>query len=120
MSRRLILATFALTALWELIAVALRFGGGFESTRDTAPFLSALTFGLRIHHGYIGLLLVLVGYAGRSWLRRWSTPLLVLGWSLIASDLIHHFLVLWPITGSPEFDLLYPAVSVTRQPSRSA
>jgi hypothetical protein len=27
---------------------------------------------------------------------------------LIFSDLAHHFIVLWPITGSPEFDIIYP------------
>jgi hypothetical protein len=33
----------------------------------------------------------------------------ILAFSLIASDLIHHFLVLWPLTGSPHFDLTYPS-----------
>jgi len=27
---------------------------------------------------------------------------------LFLSDIVHHFLVLWPITGNPEFDLFYP------------
>jgi hypothetical protein len=34
---------------------------------------------------------------------------LVLGIALLASDLIHHFAILWPLTGTPEFHLKYPA-----------
>jgi hypothetical protein len=26
---------------------------------------------------------------------------------LLASDLVHHFVVLWLLTGSPQFDLFY-------------
>ena len=35
----------------------------------------------------------------------WSV---ILGLALIKSDLMHHFLVLWPFTGSHDFDLVYP------------
>jgi hypothetical protein len=41
---------------------------------------------------------------------RWPTGwtwVKALAWSLIASDVIHHFAVLWPIEGSPEFDIWY-------------
>ena len=38
-------------------------------------------------------------------LRHWG---LRIGGALFASDLIHHFAVLWPVTGSPGFDLRYP------------
>ena len=62
----------------------------------------------RRHHGYIGLLAVLIA-AGvlrrRPLLGRW---LLVVGIALVCSDLIHHFLVLWPFVGSPQFHLVYP------------
>jgi hypothetical protein len=34
--------------------------------------------------------------------------LAVVAIGLVISDIIHHFLVLWPVTGSPEFDLRYP------------
>ena len=34
--------------------------------------------------------------------------MVIVGLALIKSDLIHHFLVLWPITGRHEFDLVYP------------
>lgn len=42
---------------------------------------------------------------------RWSVGWIcfVVGVGLLSSDLIHHFLVLWPMTGSPDFDLVYPA-----------
>ncbi len=95
-----------LTLLFEGVTCFFRFGLRLQSTRDTG-FIKRLTFGLRIHHGYLGLLaaggalLVPPEY----WLRAW---LLRGGIALVVSDLIHHFLVLWPITGSPEFDLTYP------------
>ena len=31
-----------------------------------------------------------------------------LGAALILSDLVHHYAILWPIVGSPQFDLTYP------------
>ncbi len=97
-----------LTLVIEVVTCLLRFGGGLESTVDTA-FVAPLTLGWRIHHSYIGLLLALVA---RAWprghlLRCWGARL---GWALLASDLVHHFLVLWPITGSPHFDLRYPGI----------
>ena len=70
--------------------------------------IGSLTFGLRIHHGYIGLLMLL---GALLWIKSSSSRyhwIMVFGLSLIFSDLIHHFLVLWPITGSPEFHLVYP------------
>ena len=123
-----------LTLVIECICVICRFGYGWTSTDTTASTVGRMTFGLRIHHGYIGVLLVAVA-ATYGWLRgsaessandltrsdhtqaeelgirpddwmRWS---LVIGFALIVSDLIHHFLVLWPLTGSPQFDLVYPA-----------
>lgn len=101
--------TLGLTAIIELICVILRFGLRLESTRDTASTIGWLTFGIRIHHGYCGLVLIVVAsllLARYPRLARWG---LVIGWALVLSDLIHHFLVLWPLTGSPHFDLTYPA-----------
>ena len=85
-----------------------RYGLGFDMTRDSAATLSRITFGLRIHHGYIGVLLLLA-----SWLickpgSRHFKALLTLGLGLVISDLVHHFLVMWPIEGDPHFDLVYP------------
>ncbi len=96
-----------LTAVIELITVILRFGFQLQSTRDTASTVEVLTCGIRIHHGYVGVLVVIIALLclrARPWLSRW---MLVIGTALACSDLIHHFLVLWPITGSPEFDFVY-------------
>jgi len=93
------------TFIIEAVTVFFRFGLGKESTKDTA-FLKHLTFGYRIHHGYIGLLAVtLLPFLNMS--GRTKNILIILGWSLVLSDLIHHFLVLWPVTGSPQFDFKY-------------
>ena len=100
--------TVVLVLVFEGMAMVMRYGLGLDMTRDSASTLSGITFGLRIHHGYIGVLLLLV-----SWLvckrgsRRFKV-LLTLGLALVISDLAHHFLVMWPIEGDPHFDLIYP------------
>jgi hypothetical protein len=99
----------ALTLVIEAVTAFFRFGLGLESTRDTANSIGRLTLGLRIHHGYIGVVLLLIGW----WLWRRGHPpitrwLFIIGGSLALSDLVHHFIVLWWATGSPEFDLFYP------------
>lgn len=91
----------------ELFTVWVRFGLGLQSTRDTG-WVASLTFGLRIHHGYIGVVLILVGLAVFHDNSGAQNLLLMVGIALAFSDLIHHFLVLWPITGSPQFDFFYP------------
>ncbi|MAE60347.1 MAG: hypothetical protein CMJ49_03220 [Planctomycetaceae bacterium] len=88
-----------------VITIAMRFGLKLQSTRDTR-FLRHLTFGLRIHHGYIGILLAIL--APICFQHQLGPRNLTLIIALILSDLIHHFLILWPITGSPEFHLIYP------------
>jgi hypothetical protein len=102
--RRAALWGLALAVPIELITDLARFGLNLQATRDTGV-LAHLTFGLRIHHGYLGLLLCML-----AWLRPglWRNLALVLGAALLTSDLAHHFAVLWPITGSPQFDLVYP------------
>ena len=102
--RRLAVWTLALTILIEAVTCAFRFGLNLQSTRDLAS-LARFTFGLRIHHGYVGIVLLVVAAFLKS--SRMRDVLLVAGSGLVASDLIHHFLVLWPITGSPQFDLTY-------------
>lgn len=94
-----------LAVIIEAITVALRFGFRFESTRDTAATVGAFTFGLRVHHGYIGLFLMPLGWCFPLGLRH---LLWIVGISLIISDFVHHFFVLWPIEGSPQFDFVYP------------
>ncbi len=89
----------------EAVTIAMRFGLRLESTRDTSSSIGMLTLGLRVHHGYIGLLLLPLGWCFPLGIRH---ALWIIGVGLIVSDLMHHFLVLWPITGSPQFDFVYP------------
>ncbi|MEM6473745.1 MAG: hypothetical protein AAF802_29570 [Planctomycetota bacterium] len=96
------------TVAIELICVVLRFGFGKDSTSATASTIGILTFGYRIHHGYIGALMIPFGLYFYDGVKSWGWWVLVVSVSLFASDFIHHFLVLWPITGSPDFDLVYP------------
>ncbi|MFC1462884.1 hypothetical protein ACFLQU_04680 [Verrucomicrobiota bacterium] len=98
-----------LTVVIEVITAVMRFGLKMQSTRDTASTVGALTRGIRIHHGYIGLLAIIVAACllkAAPALSRW---VLVGGIALVASDLIHHFVVLWLVVGDPEFHLVYPA-----------
>lgn len=107
-TRQVITYAVLLAVLIEAVTVFFRFGLEMESTRDTASTVGQWTGGIRIHHGYIGLVAVLMAAAvlrRRPWMARW---ILVIGLALLASDLVHHFLVLWPIVGSPQFDLVYP------------
>ena len=105
-SRRDVYWVIALTVLFEAVTYVFRFGLGLQSTRDTGA-LKHWTFGLRIHHAYIGLLLLPLALLlpRGHFLRTWGVRV---GLALVASDLAHHFLVLWPITGDPAFDLVYP------------
>lgn len=100
-----------LTFLMEAFTVLMRFGYQLESTRDTRSLIGPLTFGIRIHHCYLGLVLLCFAAALvwgiRKPLTRLALILGVCGASLLFSDLVHHFLVLWPLTGSPQFDLRY-------------
>jgi len=105
MTRRDWIALAALTAIFEALAILFRFGFGMESTHETSA-LAAFTFGLRIHHGYLGVPMIIIGVVLSS--RSFARWLKILGGALVLSDLIHHFLVLWPITGSPHFDVWYP------------
>ncbi|GAB5405945.1 MAG: hypothetical protein Aurels2KO_41760 [Aureliella sp.] len=101
-----LVACAVLTVVLELVTCGCRFGLGLQSTRDTG-WISAFTFGFRIHHGYIGVLFIAVALLAISkagFLRR---LVIVVGAALLLSDLIHHFLVLWPLTGDPQFDIRY-------------
>ena len=96
----------ALTAAIELLTVFLRFCLGLTAQEDSA-WLAPLTFGYRDHHGYFGVVLLIAGLFAR---RRPNLcrVFVIVGGALFLSDMIHHFLVLWPITGSPEFYVRYP------------
>ena len=95
-----------LTLVIEAITALLRFGFGIQATQSTV-FIANFTFGLRIHHGYLGIILLLIAF----------TPvfpfhvkniLIIIGSSLLLSDLIHHFIILWLIMGDPQFHITYP------------
>jgi len=107
-TRRLFVWSVLITIAIEGLTCVLRYGCRLESTRDTASTIGRLTCGLRIHHSYIGLAVVLAScwfwerFPRQAW---WA---LAIGLALFFSDMIHHFLVLWPIEGSPQFDLWYP------------
>lgn len=107
-NRRLILGTCFLTVVIEIVTCMLRFGYHLESTRSTASSIGRLTAGVRIHHSYIGLFVILI--ACWQWDRRPKVGfwLLGTGLALIFSDLIHHLVVLWIVVGDPQFDLVYP------------
>lgn len=107
-NRALIIWSLALTVVFEAVTILLRFGFRLESTRDTASTIGRMTLGLRIHHSYLGLIVILL--ACWLWTRfpRVSFWLLATGIGLLLSDLIHHFLVLWIVMGDPQFDLVYP------------
>jgi hypothetical protein len=108
--RILFLWATAFTVIFELITCWTRFGFRLESTRDTASTIGRLTCGLRIHHSYIGGVIMLL--ACWLWDRHPKTSwMLAIGLGLFFSDLIHHFLVLWPVVGSPQFDVFYPLES---------
>ena len=88
--------------IFEALTVLLRFGFGLRSTTDTPQVVRAISFGVRVHHGYIGAALIVAALAlGRRHARtaRWAA---VAGIALLLSDLVHHFVILWAVTGSPE------------------
>lgn len=95
------------TLLFEGLTLISRFMLKMESTRDTG-FLQDFTFGLRIHHSYFGLCLLLLILLKRNLFGKYARWVIAMSIALILSDLIHHFLILWPITGSHDFDLFYP------------
>jgi hypothetical protein len=105
------IAIITLTVGIELLCLVLRYGFGLDSTRNTASTIGLLTFGVRIHHGYIGAAFLMLTLISHPHVARFKTALRVLGWPLFLSDAIHHFFVLWPIEGTPQFDLFYPDVS---------
>lgn len=106
-----LLGTVFLTFIIELTTMFFRFGLGLQSTVHTASTIGKLTFGIRIHHGYLGLLMLLAFlFSSRIKRLRYSGLWLIIGLSLLISDAIHHSL-LYLLTGSSDFDLVYPGAS---------
>lgn len=52
---------------------------------------------VRIHHGYTGLALVIIGFLMS------SEIIQIIGWALFISDAIHHFIILPLWVGRTEF-----------------
>ena len=106
-AKQVVIWSFTGAVVFELLTLAFRFGFDMQWAHESASTVGVLTCGIRIHHGYVGVLVVVAAMfcrKARPALSRW---LLVAGVALVASDLIHHFAILWPIVGSPEFDLVY-------------
>jgi hypothetical protein len=99
-----VISGLVLGLLLELVTCLSRFGLGLRMA-DHKDLVLSLTFGVRIHHGYTGLLLLAAWFP--SWLVSGNTPwvaaALVVGLALFTSDLIHHFAVLPVCTGACEF-----------------
>lgn len=100
-------ATILLTFAIEAITLFFRFGLGLESTRHTASTVGKLTMGIRFHHGYAGIFLLILLLFARFRKHRAADVIFVVGMSLFVSDIIHHTL-LYLITGSADLDLVYP------------
>jgi hypothetical protein len=96
-----------LTAIIEAITLLFRFGFKLESTKHTASTIGKLTMGIRIHHGYIGILILLINAAINSQNKSLASLAKIIGFSLALSDIIHH-IILYLVTGSADFDLVYP------------
>lgn len=102
-------ATLILTFIIEALTLAFRFGLGLKSTEHTASTVGRLTMGIRIHHGYIGLLLlILLAIIPKLKNSRLANAVFVIGASLAISDVIHHT-ILYFVTGSADLDLVYPS-----------
>lgn len=104
-AQRAALYGIALGAVIEAFTLAGRYLGDVQVTRDT-EWIARFTFGYRIHHGYPGVLLLLLAlFLSRR--PAWRNAALILGIGLVLSDALHHFVFLWAIEGDPEFHLTY-------------
>ncbi len=103
--------TILLTLAIEAVTLFLRFGLGLKSTEHTASTIGQVTRGIRLHHGYAGLVLLPLLLLPKFKEQRSADAIFVVGMSLLVSDFIHHTL-LYFVTSSPEFDLVYPRVSL--------
>ncbi len=103
---KLLLWLFILTVAIEAVSILLRFGFNLQAEEITS-FVSYFTYGLRLHHGYFGAIILIVPYflLKTTYIRN---LLIIAGGALLLSDLVYHFLVVWPVTGSPEFYFIYP------------
>ena len=107
MSKAILIHALWVTAGIEALCLVLRYGMSLKSSETTAGTIGWITGGIRVHHGYVGLIMLIVIAVLPHWrggLRDW---LIILAIALFASDIIHHFGVLWIVEGDPHFDLMY-------------
>lgn len=102
-----LLWSLGLTFLFETITLFFRFGCGLEWASVSRSTVGVVTRGVRIHHGFLGVAVVLAAFLIPPLPGSWRGLFLATGTALFLSDMIHHFLVLWPLTGTPQFHLLY-------------
>ena len=103
--RSFIVTVIVFAMVIEIITCLGRFGFKI-SMKEHESTVKKNTFGVRIHHGYIGAFLLLAAYAMThlNILKDFDFRLVyVAGWALLISDIIHHFIVLYLITGKTEF-----------------
>lgn len=91
------------TIIIEIITLFGRFVFKKSSKENYFKILKKLNarYFIHFHHGFFGVIILLVSYFYG------FVFLFNLGIGFILSDLVHHFVILWSITGSPEFHLIY-------------
>lgn len=98
-----LLLVVILTFCFEFVTLVARFVFRLSSKRVYVGLMKRFGFRrvVHIHHLFTGIFVVIIGFFV-SW-----QLLLVVGFALICSDLMHHFLVLNFVVGSPEFHVVY-------------
>jgi hypothetical protein len=93
--RRWLCWTALFTLVGEGLTLAMRFGGGMTATEfnEHAPFL------LQIHHLFWGVPLLAAAWLTRRW-KAVAATLAALAVACVASDVLHHFLVLPIVAGN--------------------
>ena len=100
-----IISILACTLICELATCTGRFALKI-SFKEKEQVIKKLTFGIRIHHSYVGIGMILAAAIASLFVSGkppWLSLLGILGWGLLLSDIIHHFLVLYLVTGNTEF-----------------
>lgn len=102
-----VMTGFLLALLIECLTAMGRFCYGIRTLHHTPERVRRLTGGLRLHHGYLGIggmaAALLPGAPSQV-----AACLAIGGIGLLLSDLSHHFVVLWAVTGRPQFHFFYP------------
>ena len=70
--------------------------------RFVARLVGAITRGVRVHHGYLGAAALLAARLVPL-APAWRHLAFIAGGALVLTDLVHHTLVLWLLTGAPAF-----------------